>query len=145
LEVLTPVGSVIDTKVDLVSVPGILGELGIMDGHLPLLSALRAGVLRYETVDGAQAIAIGTGFVEVGAHHRVLVLTDRHHHGKDVVLDQVKAERDEALAQLAQWKENVEELDSDTGRWQERADHRQLQEAADWAQAKLDAALTRAR
>ena len=45
LEVVTPERRVLAEPVDMVTVPGLGGELGILPGHTPLISQLQTGVL----------------------------------------------------------------------------------------------------
>ena len=45
VEVVTPTGAAASREVEEVIAPGALGELGILPGHVALLSALRPGVL----------------------------------------------------------------------------------------------------
>src|SRR5688572_22518014 len=47
LEVVTPERRVLAEPVDMVTVPGLGGELGILPGHTPLISQLQTGVLTY--------------------------------------------------------------------------------------------------
>ncbi len=42
------------------------GEFGVMDGHAPLLAALRPSLLRIKTSDGEMAFAVATGLMRVG-------------------------------------------------------------------------------
>ena len=64
LSVATPIGMQLDIEVETVSVPGAAGELGVLPGHLPLLAALKPGVLRYRKQGQAAIAAVGAGFVE---------------------------------------------------------------------------------
>jgi F-type H+-transporting ATPase subunit epsilon len=47
LDVVTPERRVLSEAVDMVNVPGLGGELGILPGHTPLISQLQTGVLTY--------------------------------------------------------------------------------------------------
>jgi F0F1-type ATP synthase, epsilon subunit (mitochondrial delta subunit) len=47
LEIVTPERRLLDEPVDMVTVPGLNGELGILPGHTPLISQLKTGVLTY--------------------------------------------------------------------------------------------------
>ena len=47
LSVTTPRGALVDADVDEVTAPGALGEFGVLPGHVPLMSALKPGVLVY--------------------------------------------------------------------------------------------------
>ena len=66
LDVVTPSGSVLSAQVDSVQAPSVQGEFGVLPNHLPLLAALKCGLLVWE-VEGKRSIAaIGPGFVEGG-------------------------------------------------------------------------------
>ncbi len=76
LTVVTPERSVVDrASCESVSLPGELGELGILPGHTPLVALL--GVGRVAWTDGGKktAVAVRGGFVEV-AGDAVRVLAD---------------------------------------------------------------------
>lgn len=76
LTVVTPERSVVEkVACDAVTLPGELGELGILPGHTPLVALL--GVGRVTWTDGSRktAVAVRGGFVEV-AGDAVRVLAD---------------------------------------------------------------------
>src|SRR5215470_14550134 len=75
LEIVTPDARTYSDDVDMVTLPGEDGDMGILPLHAPLLSMLKPGELRLKK--GAQEIsmAIGEGFVEVGPD-RVSVITE---------------------------------------------------------------------
>ena len=50
---------------DIVIVPGALGEMGILPGHAPLLSALELGVIRVKKDQEEQVFTVTGGFIEV--------------------------------------------------------------------------------
>ena len=47
LDVITPERRLLSEQADSVTVPGLGGELGILPGHTPLISALKTGVLSF--------------------------------------------------------------------------------------------------
>ena len=65
LEVVSPDGRVFTDDVDMVVVPGIEGELGILPHHTPLVTALGTGELRIRNAGTVQYMLISGGFVEV--------------------------------------------------------------------------------
>jgi len=75
LEIVTPETTAYSEDVDMVTLPGSEGELGIYPKHVPLLTMLKPGELRV-LKDGREiALAIGEGFVEITGD-QVSVLTD---------------------------------------------------------------------
>ena len=127
LEIVTPKGPVATTDVEQVILPGLLGEFGVLEGHIPFLSALRPGIVRYNDQSGKpRRMAVGTGFAEVGASEKVLVLTDLHALPEDIDADEVRSELQEAEAVLKDWTGEL------------NAEHKELMDSAAWAQARLD-------
>jgi len=104
LDVVTPRGRLVSEEVEEVTAPGVLGEFGVLPGHIPFLTALRAGVLRWRGKEGAGRLAVGPGFVEVAAGDRVVVLTDDGVAANRIDAEAAKRERDEAQAKLDHWE-----------------------------------------
>jgi F-type H+-transporting ATPase subunit epsilon len=91
LEIVTPESKKFSDDVDMVVVPGVEGELGILPQHVPLMTRLMPGEVRI-TRDGKQTdLVIGTGFLEV-SQTQVAILTD---------MAMVEAEVDEQAAEEA--------------------------------------------
>lgn len=77
-----------------VSVPGSQGELTILPGHVPLVTRLQPGVIRYD-VDGVQReLAVSQGFVTVNVGSEVIVMVDSAMEARDISL----AKAEEAIA-----------------------------------------------
>ena len=75
LEIVTPEKTAYSEDVEMVTLPGSEGELGVYPNHVPVLTTLNPGELR--VVKGGQQtfLAIGEGFVEITGTS-VSVLTD---------------------------------------------------------------------
>jgi F-type H+-transporting ATPase subunit epsilon len=75
LEIVTPEAKVYSGDVEIVYIPGVEGELGILPHHIPLMTMIKPGELRLGK-DGTETyLAVGEGFVEVTLDS-VTVLTD---------------------------------------------------------------------
>ena len=75
LEIVTPDATAYSEDVQMVTLPGSEGELGVYPNHVPLLTTLLPGELRV-LKDGRETfLAVGEGFVEIRGE-RVSVLTD---------------------------------------------------------------------
>jgi F-type H+-transporting ATPase subunit epsilon len=77
IEIVTPEGRKLATSADEVTAPSVEGEFGVLPGHLPLLAALRTGIVSYRTGSETKRCAVGPGFAEAGAN-KLLILTDRY-------------------------------------------------------------------
>ncbi|MCX6935960.1 MAG: ATP synthase F1 subunit epsilon [Verrucomicrobia bacterium] len=75
LVVVTPEGKTFDDDVEQVVMPGVEGQLGILPGHVPLLTQIQPGELDLQVGSRWNELAVGGGFVEV-AGDRVTILTD---------------------------------------------------------------------
>jgi F-type H+-transporting ATPase subunit epsilon len=74
LEVVTPERRVLAEPVDMVTVPGLRGELGILPGHTSHPER-KSGVLTYVQDGKSSQLNVSGGFVEVHDDH-VSVLAD---------------------------------------------------------------------
>jgi len=75
LEIVTPETKAYSEDVDMVTLPGSEGELGIYPNHVPVLTTLKPGELRIMRNGIETALAIGEGFVEIRGDG-VSILTD---------------------------------------------------------------------
>lgn len=110
LEVVTPERRVIAEPVDMVTVPGFGGELGILPGHTPLISQLQTGVLSY-TQDGKTAqMHVSGGFVEIRDDH-VSVLAEVAERPDEIDAARAKLSRDKLEKQLSGWTGSEEDFE----------------------------------
>jgi F-type H+-transporting ATPase subunit epsilon len=77
LEIVTPKGRALSASVDEVTAPSVEGEFGVLPGHLPLLAALRTGIVTYREGGETKRCAVGAGFAEAGPE-RLVILTDEY-------------------------------------------------------------------
>ena len=77
LDIVTPRGRALTASVDEVTAPSVEGEFGVLPGHLPLLAALRAGIVSYRQGSETTRCAVGPGFAEAGPD-KLVILTDEY-------------------------------------------------------------------
>lgn len=65
LEIVTPKRILLSVEADYVTIPGELGELGILPGHIPLLTNLQSGILSYKKGNSEEKLAVHYGYAEV--------------------------------------------------------------------------------
>src|SRR5438270_13534432 len=98
LEIVTPEKTAYSEDVEMVTLPGSEGELGVYPNHVPLLTTLNPGELRV-LKDGRESfLAVGEGFVEITGD-AVSVLTDMAL--EPAVIDESAAQAAVARAQAA--------------------------------------------
>jgi F-type H+-transporting ATPase subunit epsilon len=95
LEIVTVEGQVYSGDVDFVSAPGVMGTLGILPKHSPLLTALEVGELRFKKGDEEERFAVGGGFMEVRPD-KVIVLADTAERAEEIDLERASAARQRA-------------------------------------------------
>ena len=98
LEIVTPEATAYSEDVEMVTLPGSEGELGVYPNHVPLLTTLNPGELRVLKGGKETFLAIGEGFVEITGSS-VSVLTDMAL--KPAAIDESAAEAAVARAQAA--------------------------------------------
>ena len=89
LEIVTPEAKTYSEDVDMVTLPGVEGEMGIYPQHVPLLTQVSAGEVVVRKGGQDYFLAIGEGFVEITGE-RVAILTDMAIRAENI--DEAKAE-----------------------------------------------------
>jgi F-type H+-transporting ATPase subunit epsilon len=131
LTVTTPRGYLVQVEAEEIVAPGVLGEFGILPGHIPFMSVLKPGVLSYRGKDGTKHLAVGDGILQVARvsqGDKVEVLVNRGENGKDI--DREAAQRELTVADSELTKSKAETA----------AELKPMQDRRSWAAAQLDAA-----
>ena len=105
LEIVTPEAKIYSEAVDMVTLPGVEGEMGIYPMHVPLLTQVAAGEVVALKAGQDFHLAIGEGFVQVTGD-RVAIMTDMAIRAEDI--DETKAEEARKRAE-ARLKEKLGE------------------------------------
>jgi len=107
LEIVTPDHKTYSEEVDMVTLPGVEGEMGIYPQHVPLLTQIVPGEIIVRKDGRDHFLAVGEGFVEITAE-RVAILTDMAIRAEQI--DEAKAEeaRRRAEARLSEQLDDEE-------------------------------------
>lgn len=97
VDIVTPDRSLFSGRVDMVTLPGSLGQMGILPGHAPLLSTLDIGEIILHVGNDSRFIAVSGGVVEVRPD-KVTILADTAESPEDI--DAARAQ--DALARAQQ-------------------------------------------
>ena len=108
LEVVTPERVAYSGQVANLQAPGSEGSFGVLAGHIPLLTGLHIGRLRFIEENGDEVqMAISGGFVEVGCE-QVAVLAETAERIEEIDVERAEAARQRAEERLAQVQEGVD-------------------------------------
>ncbi len=101
VRVVAPDKTVWDSPADEVILPSTTGQLGILSGHAPLLTALDIGVMRVRPDKQKEwvAIALMGGFAEV-ENDEVTILVNGAEKGESIDKEKAKAALSEAESRL---------------------------------------------
>lgn len=72
-ELVSPEKLLLSTSADIVTIPGSEGTMGVMAGHMPLISTLKAGIVSVAGSDADARFYVSGGFAEINAE-KVTVL-----------------------------------------------------------------------
>src|SRR6516225_5583769 len=118
LEIITAVATVFSEDVEMVTLPAVEGEMGILPQHVPLMTQMVPGEMVVRQNGQDRFLAVGEGLVEITGDH-VAILTD-----------------------LAITAENIDEAMAEEAR--QRAQTRLKEKLSAEEVASVDAALARA-
>lgn len=112
LEIITPDEKVLSAQATQVVLPTESGEVGILTGHIPLVTKVVAGELQVMGENGVEYIAVDQGFAKV-LGDTISVLTEAAIDVKEIDLSEVEsaqARAEDALRQAAEEGLDYDEL-----------------------------------
>ena len=99
LEIVTPKGKALSASVDEVTAPSVQGEFGVLPGHVPMVAALRTGIVTYRQGSESKRVAVGQGFAEAG-QNKLLILAEEYAERPQIDPVLVRKELGEVQAKL---------------------------------------------
>ena len=94
-DIVTQERLVFSGQVDMVSLPGAEGRMGILPDHMPMLTTLGFGEVKVRRGEEEEFYAIGGGFAEIQPDH-VIILADSAEHADEIDLEQARQAREQA-------------------------------------------------
>lgn len=128
VNLVTPKGVVAHEAATGLQAPGEAGMFELLPGHIPLLTALKPGVL---TIGGGKLrgrYAVSSGYLRLDPAGAVEVLVEQATPSHEVDVEKAKADLKAAEADLAAWGDKPTD-----GDW------KNLINRVQWAQARIDA------
>ena len=107
LEIITAEREVYADDVDVVIVPGLEGQLGILPHHAPLMTMLQPGELTIRKDGESTYLAVSAGFVEV-LGNKVTILADAAERSEAIDEERALAAMEAAQQRLANREGDIE-------------------------------------
>jgi F-type H+-transporting ATPase subunit epsilon len=107
LEIVTPEGKAYSEDVEMVTLPGAEGEMGIYPEHVPLLAQVVPGEVIARRAGREESLAVGEGFVQITGQ-RVAIITDMALRAESIDEARVEEARRRAEARLAEHLDDEE-------------------------------------
>jgi len=108
IRVLTPDRVICSTTADEVILPGLTGQVGVLDGHATLITALDTGLLRIKLADKWTPIILCGGLAEVDCNRVTVLVND--------VEELVAVELNEATKELEKATSAIEKAETSKAR-----------------------------
>ncbi len=106
LQVVTPDRVVLDMDIEMVSLRGGGGELGILPRHTPLATTVKPGVIKVKLAEGEDFLSVSDGFIQV-MPDRITLLVESAEIGSFLDLDRVNLAKDRAEKRLVEHSDEI--------------------------------------
>jgi F-type H+-transporting ATPase subunit epsilon len=108
LEVVTPDRKLLSAEADVVVLPGVEGQFGVLSGHVPFLSALDVGEMYYRDGGKIEYLSVSGGFAEVTGK-KVTIVAEAAEIGKEIDIERARRALERAEKRLAMARtENID-------------------------------------
>ena len=111
IRVLTPDKVICSTTAEEIVLPGLTGQIGVLDGHAALITALDTGLLRIKSQNKWTPILLNGGLAEID-RNRVTVLVNNVEELTDIKLSEARKELEKATIALEKAETNKSRLDA---------------------------------
>lgn len=111
IRVIAPDKTVWDANAEEVILPSSTGQLGILTGHIPLLTALDIGVMRVRIDKEWQPIILLGGFAEI-ENNKITILVNGVEETSNLDLNTIQNKLEEASIALAEAETNKDKIEA---------------------------------
>ncbi len=109
-KIVTPEKTIYENEIYQVTIPTMEGEITVLPNHIPLISVLKAGELKFKDKEGEQQMAVSGGFLEVRGKNEIVILADHAQRVAEIDIDKAEEARVRAEEQMANLK-NAQDVD----------------------------------
>jgi F-type H+-transporting ATPase subunit epsilon len=102
LEIVTPEKVVVSEEAQIVASPGSLGEFGVLVGHTPFMTILKAGPVRYTDATATERYVFVSGGFAEALPDKVTILAESAERRRDIDIERANAALERAKKRLAE-------------------------------------------
>ncbi len=95
-KVVTPDGITYEDEITKVTIPTGAGQITVLEGHAPLVSTLRPGILYIHKDKTVVELSVSTGILEIRPGSEVYLMADTSERAEDIDLERAQQARDRA-------------------------------------------------
>lgn len=95
-KLVTPERILLDEQADSITLPTQAGEITVLEDHIPLVSNLKAGEIRYRKGNSEQVFATSAGVIEVKNNNEVIVLAETAEPAQEIDITRAEQARERA-------------------------------------------------
>ena len=106
-EIVTPERLAYSEEVDEVIIPGTKGEMGLLPGHVPLLSTLQVGGVTVKQDGKETFFAVSAGYVEIHEDH-VILLAETAEKSEEIDVERALSSKTKAEEMLKKVQDSSE-------------------------------------
>nr|YP_009296829.1 ATP synthase CF1 epsilon subunit [Bangiopsis subsimplex]AOM66172.1 ATP synthase CF1 epsilon subunit [Bangiopsis subsimplex]ARO90468.1 ATP synthase CF1 subunit epsilon [Bangiopsis subsimplex] len=110
IRVIAPDGTTWDANAEEIILPSSTGQLGILSGHAPLLTAIDIGVMRVRIGKNWTPVILMGGFAEI-EDNKLTIVVNGIEETSQLNLEQAKANLEKSLEQLDQAQSNKQKIE----------------------------------
>jgi F-type H+-transporting ATPase subunit epsilon len=102
LSIITQSKVLTETEADQVTAPTTEGEITVLPGHVPLMSRLQTGELRYKNGKEEVTFVVSKGFIDISPNNEISVLVDSAVHEREISVEKAQAAMKAAQETMSQ-------------------------------------------
>src|SRR3989344_3255035 len=95
-KIATPERVILETEVESLTLPTQMGEITVLQNHVPLVGNLKAGEIKYKIQGKQEFFAVSGGVIEVKKNNEVIVLADTAEFGHEIDVQRAEEARQRA-------------------------------------------------
>lgn len=104
---MTPDGPILEKEYEMVSCKAESGELGILPGHIPMVSPLTIAPIRLKHDDSEELVAVNGGFLEVRPD-KITILAESAENPSEVDVERAKKAKERAEGRLQANRDDID-------------------------------------